>query len=167
MKGVFLMKVKKMLLIVLALCFAFAVSCGGTPDPAPRPEPTPAPTPAPTPTPTATPAPTPAPQPATDIILDGAETYTVVKGDTLSIIAKRFYQNGYYYPLIALGSREVEDIDLIEPGTRLYIPNVQRNFNDAGARARIKSYFAEVAVINANRNRPHDAEELRRIANSL
>ena len=171
MKGVFFMIVKKMLLVALALCLAFAISCGGDPEPAPNPEPPPAPsTPAPTPTPTQTPTPTPTPtpQPATDIVLDGAEFYTVVRGDTLSIISKRFYGNGYYYALIVLGSGNlVSDIDLIEPGMRLTIPNLQRNLNNAGAKARLKNYLSDVAVINSNRNRPEDAEEIRRIANSL
>ena len=171
------MKIKKMLLVVLALYWAFVISCAGDPEPAPPPPPPPvqetvsavvAPPPAQETVSAIIAAPTTPPPPSTDIVLDGAEFYTVVRGDTLSIISKRFYGNGYYYALIVLGSGNlISDIDLIEPGMRLTIPNLQRNLNSAGAKTRLKNYLSDVAVINSNRNRPEDAEEIRRIANSL
>jgi len=162
------MKVKKMLFIVLALCFVFAVSCAGDPEPVPPPvqETVPAVV---TPPPAQVTAPAIAtPQPSQNIILDGAQTYNVVKGDTLSSIAGRYYGNGYYYPVIVLGSGNlISDIDLIEPGMSLTIPNLQRNIDNSGVRARIKSYLREVASINDNRGRSKDGEELRKLSDSL
>jgi Tfp pilus assembly protein FimV len=157
------MKIKKMLLVVLALCFVFAISCGGT-TPPPRPaDPPPA-----QPQPTTPPPVTPPAQPSQNLILDGAQTYSVVRGDTLSSIAGRYYGNGYYYPVIALGSGSlIQDIDVIDPGMRLTIPNLQRNLDNSGTRARIKSYLREVATINDNRGRSNDGNELRKLSDSL
>jgi hypothetical protein len=163
-RSVFIMKIKKMLLVVLALCFAFAISCEGNPPP-PRPaDPPPAQPPVqPTTPPPVTPA-----QPSQDLILDGAQAYSVVRGDTLSSIAGRYYGNGYYYPVIALGSGSlIQDIDVIDPEMRLTIPNLQRNLDNSGTRARIKSYLREVAAINDNRGRTKDGEELRKLSDSL
>lgn len=51
------------------------------------------------------------------------EYYTIVKGDTLSGIAKRFYGNAMDYPLIFEANREViKDPDLIYPGQKIRIP---------------------------------------------
>jgi len=169
------MKIKPILLVVLALalCMSFAVSCGGGPAPAPDPEPAPAPPPPPPPPqepePEPLPPPPPAPEPVSlDIILDGARTYRVVSGDTLAKIARRFYGNGFYYPLIILGSTgAVQDIDKIKPGLSLTIPDLQRNLGSAGPRSRLKAYLIEVAAINAGRRRPKDAAGLRRLADSL
>ena len=123
-------------------------------------------TPAPVPTPAQSSAP--APQRRQDIIIDGARTYTVVSRDTLSRISRRFYGNGFYFPVIMLASSNIiRDPDRIRPGMRLTIPNLQVNLNDSRARARIKSFLREIAVINERRNRPLDAYGLRRLANSL
>lgn len=52
-----------------------------------------------------------------------AEFYTIVKGDTLSHIAKRFYGNANKYPEIFEANREViKDPDLIYPGQTIRIP---------------------------------------------
>lgn len=49
--------------------------------------------------------------------------YTVVKGDSLSGIAKRFYGNAMKYPKIFEANREVvKDPDLIYPGQKIRIP---------------------------------------------
>lgn len=49
--------------------------------------------------------------------------YTVVKGDTLSAIAKQFYGNAMKYPKIFEANREVvKDPDLIYPGQKIRIP---------------------------------------------
>jgi len=177
--------------LVLFLSIFTLFACRSSP-PAPAPAPAPAPTPAPTtPAPTtpapATPAPTtpapttpapatPAPPPSsvtasssrnTDLVLDGAETYTVVKGDTLSGISRNKYQNGFYYPLIMMAATDIiQDQDLIEPGMILTIPRLQANLNDARARASMKKYFLEIAVIT-DRIRPEDAAGLRKLAGSL
>lgn len=54
---------------------------------------------------------------------DEAEFYTIVKGDTLSHIAKHFYGDANKYPEIFEANREViKDPDLIYPGQRIRIP---------------------------------------------
>lgn len=62
--------------------------------------------------------PAPAPAPA------ASRTYTVVSGDTLSGIAKRFYGNANRYPEIYNANRAVigGNPNLIKPGQRLVIP---------------------------------------------
>jgi len=51
------------------------------------------------------------------------EYYTIVKGDTLSGIAKRLYGNAMDYPHIFEANREViKDPDLIYPGQKIRIP---------------------------------------------
>jgi nucleoid-associated protein YgaU len=61
-------------------------------------------------------APAPAPK-------DETVYYEVVKGDTLSKIAKHFYGNASKYPAIFEANREViKNPDLIYPGQKLRIP---------------------------------------------
>jgi len=101
------------------------------------------------------------------LILEGAETYTVVWGDTLTKISRRKYQNGFYYPLIMLASGNVvKDQDYLRSGMRLTIPRLQANLNDPRARASIKSYLLEIASLT-ERKRPRDAAGLRNLANTL
>jgi hypothetical protein len=103
-----------------------------------------------------------------DLILDGAQSRTVVKGETLSEISRNVYNNGFYFPLIMLASRDVVvDPDKIEPGMKLTIPDLQKNLNDPKARASIKSFLLEIAVIEDKRKRPEDAKGLRQLSNSL
>jgi len=102
-----------------------------------------------------------------DIILDGAESYTVVRGDTLTKISRSRYRNGFYYPLIMMASSNVvEDQDKIEVGTILTIPKLQANLDDPKARESMKKFFLEIAAIT-ERKRPRDAAGLRNLANSL
>ena len=71
-------------------------------------------------------------QGVSNVVVDGLEApepapsvqyYTIVKGDTLSGIAKRFYGNAMDYPKIFEANREViEDPDLIYPGQKIRIP---------------------------------------------
>jgi nucleoid-associated protein YgaU len=52
------------------------------------------------------------------------QEYTVVKGDSLSKIAKRFYGDASQWPRIHEANRaQIEDPDLIHPGQVLTIPN--------------------------------------------
>jgi LysM repeat protein len=103
----------------------------------------------------------------TDLILDGSEAYTVVRGDTLSKISQSKYRNGFYYPLIMMASNNiVKDQDLIRPGMVLTIPRLQVNLDDPRARESMKRFFIEIANIT-ERKRPNDAAGLRRLANSL
>jgi len=155
--------------LVLFFCLFGFLACTGTPPPPPDPAPTPAPAPQPTPAPAPAPEPAPAPQTpsrSTDLVLDGAETYTVVKGDTLSGISRKKYQDGFYYPLIMMASPGVvEDQDLIEPGMVLTIPSIKANLDDSKARQSMKKYFLDIAYIRAQK-RPKDADGLRSLANS-
>ncbi len=51
------------------------------------------------------------------------EYYTIVSGDSLSKIAKKFYQNAMDYPKLFEANREViKDPDLIYPGQKIRIP---------------------------------------------
>lgn len=51
------------------------------------------------------------------------EYYTIVSGDSLSKIAKQFYQNAMDYPKLFEANREViQDPDLIYPGQKIRIP---------------------------------------------
>ncbi|MDR0642488.1 MAG: LysM peptidoglycan-binding domain-containing protein [Treponema sp.] len=85
------------------------------------------------------------------IILTGAKSYTVVKGDTLTRIARQHYGTGdnpYYFPLIiaaSKGSTEILNPDLIEVGMRLTIPSLQENLNNTEARGNLKSLLKSVA----------------------
>ena len=59
-----------------------------------------------------------APAPAPEV-----EYYTIVSGDSLSKIAKRYYQNAMDYPKLFEANREViQDPDLIYPGQKIRIP---------------------------------------------
>jgi nucleoid-associated protein YgaU len=62
---------------------------------------------------------TPAPAPAPQLV-----KYTVVKGDSLSKIAKKHYGNGNQWKKIYTANREVigDNPDLIKPGQVLIIP---------------------------------------------
>lgn len=50
------------------------------------------------------------------------QTYTVVRGDTLSAIAKRFYGNAALYPSLAKAN-SIANPDLIHPGQVLKLPD--------------------------------------------
>ena len=96
------------------------------------------------------------------IILDEAETYTVVAGDSLSRIAGSQYDDEVIYPLIMLASSDVVlDPDLIEPGMELTIPNLEKNLEDEDARAAIKEFFGEIADIEEPRGWADAAANLR------
>jgi len=120
------------------------------------------PEPAPASTPTPAPAPTPPAARTTVLILDGATKYTVVKGDTLTKIARKMYRNAYYYPLILMASSDVvKNQDLIKPGMVLTIPKLQVNLKDPKAKEGMKTFFLKTADIT-ERKRPRDAAALRR-----
>ena len=104
-----------------------------------------------------------------DIILTGAKNHNVTSGDTLSAIARREYNDGFYFPLIMLASSDVIlDPDKIAPGMKLTIPDLQRNLNDAKARKSLKEFLGEIAGVYDRRpNRSADADGLRRLAAAL
>jgi nucleoid-associated protein YgaU len=167
---------KKIFFCFLLILSIFVFFACATTQPAPTPEPVTQPvtvtTPA-APVPVVTPQPivtTPVPTPVystNDLILSGAETYTVVRGDTLTKIARSKYGNGFYYPLILMASSSiVKDQDKIIPGMRLTIPKLQVNLDDSRAKASLKRFILETASIT-ERKRPRDAAGLRNLANTL
>ncbi|GHU58223.1 hypothetical protein FACS189444_1560 [Spirochaetia bacterium] len=106
------------------------------------------------------------------LILDGAGTYRVVRGDTLGGIARTNYQgkNGYFYPLIMLASSDnvqVQDPDLIEPGMELTIPNLQKNLDEPSAKSALKAFLAEVAKIYEQKEKYNDRDALQALSDSL
>ncbi|MDR0443325.1 MAG: LysM peptidoglycan-binding domain-containing protein [Treponema sp.] len=150
----------KKVILLLAVTMLFAAACQSEPPP-------------PAPQPPAQPPPPPPPQPITppqpledftnamfgnrhksDVILDGATTYTVKSGDTLVKIARQFYQDGAYYPLILLVSGDVvADPDRIEPGMQLTIPVLKQNLDDSKAKQSIFSYLLDMAKLEEQRGR--------------
>ena len=101
------------------------------------------------------------------LILDGAAKHTVIKDETLSQISRTKYKNGLYFPIIMLASSNVVlDPDKIEPGMVLTLPDIQKNLDNARAKANMKEFFLEIAKTYDDRNRHEDAEALRELANS-
>ena len=109
----------------------------------------------------------------------GAQEYTVVSGDTLVEITKRFYgsltgvgeagtENGFYFPVIMLASEtDIVDPDLIIPGMELKIPDLKRNLDNNSARQAVKHYLREVAYIYNKKNDSVKEAGLIKLANSL
>jgi len=95
------------------------------------------------------------------IILDGAVSYTVRRGDTLSNIARQRYRDGSLYPLIMMVSGNVRDPDRLVPGMNLTIPALNVNMNDPTARESINRYFSNIAVIEEQRGRRNTAALIR------
>jgi hypothetical protein len=110
-----------------------------------------------------------------DIILDGAQTYTVVQNDSLSRIAAAQYGQGkgYFFPIIMLASKDVEiaDPDLIEPGMVLTIPPLEANLENVTARGRIKQFLKDIADVYANKETTDRSTRIRNglieLSNSL
>jgi LysM repeat protein len=93
-----------------------------------------------------------------------------VKGDTLSAISRNNYggKNGYYFPLIMLASSDVVlDPDLIEPGMKLTVPDLQKNLGDDYARGKLKNFLNEIAGIYNKKGRTETRDRLRDLASSL
>ncbi|MDR2552716.1 MAG: LysM peptidoglycan-binding domain-containing protein [Treponema sp.] len=143
--------------LIIPLVFGLA-ACGGTPAPAPV---------ADLPEPPAQPAPE---APREGIILDGADRYTVVRGDTLAEIAAGKYgrPNMYYFPLIHLGNTEIiQDPDVIEVGSVLTIPNLQRNLDNPGATRTLKTGMLNTSSQYERQSKPKAAATLRQLADKL
>ncbi len=82
--------------------------------------------------------------------LTGADTYTVKQGDTLTSITKASYgeDNGYYFPLIMLASKNVvQDPELIRPGMKLTIPSLEKNINNVEKAKVLSPYFKDIAGV--------------------
>jgi len=103
-----------------------------------------------------------------DLILDGAQKYTVRSGDRLVDISNRFYQDGYYYPVILLASKDiVVDPDKIQPGMELTIPDLQKNLDNPRSKASIKGVITDCAGLEDDRGRADTARGLRSHAATL
>ena len=71
----------------------------------------------------AEPAAAPAPAPGPTATTGAEQTYTVVSGDSLSKIAKRYYGDANQWPRIHEANRDqIKNPDLIHPGQKLRIP---------------------------------------------
>jgi hypothetical protein len=98
------------------------------------------------------------------IILTGAKEYTVVKGDTLSKIARDNYgaaPNAYCFPLIiaaSKGTANILDPDEIEVGMKLIIPDLQANLDNATARSNLKNLIWDVADFYSRKRSPQSAK---------
>ena len=111
--------------------------------------------------------------------MTGAQDYTVVRGDTLSQITRNFYgsltgvgeagpNNGFYFPVIMMASdSEIVDPDLIEPGMKMKIVDLQRNLDNPTARKAIKDCLLDVAYVYNRKGIPASENGLKALANSL
>ena len=111
--------------------------------------------------------------------MTGAHDYTVVSGDTLSQITRRYYgtladvgeagpSNGFYFPLIMLASdSHIVDPDFIEPGMKLRIPDLKRNLANSTSRRAIKDCLNDVAYVYNRKGQGPTEAGLKTLANSL
>jgi hypothetical protein len=138
--------------LLMVVCSLVIIACGSSPAPAPVAQ-----------------TPPPAEQPR-GLVLDGAGNYTVVRGDTLAGIAASKYggSNMYFFPLIRLANASaVTDPDVIEVGTTLVIPDLQRNLNNAGANALIRADMLAIASQYEKQGKPNAASTLRNLATRI
>jgi Tfp pilus assembly protein FimV len=172
---------KFMFIPISAVCALFVFSCVATPAPAPAPQQQPPPPQTrEEPKPQAEIKSEPAepqkqvdaasapPQPG--LIFDEAKTYIVVSGDTLFAIAEKNFGagNAFYFPVIMQASQEeVGDPDRIRPGLRLLIPDLRKNLDNPGSRAKIKDLLDKTAALYSSRGNAEVAAELRDLAKSL
>jgi len=97
-----------------------------------------------------------------ELILDGAQKYTVKSGDSLSKISNELYGDGYYYPVIMLASKEVVlDQDKIQPGMNLVVPDLKKNLDNPKSKTSIKGVIRDCAKIEDDRGRKDTAKGLR------
>ena len=111
--------------------------------------------------------------------LTGAQDYTVVSGDTLSQITRKYYgdltdvgdagpHNGFYFPVIMLASESnIVDPDFIQPGMKMKIPDLKKNLANPGSKKAIKDCLNDVAYVYNKKNNAATEEGLRTLAKSL
>ncbi|MDR0290118.1 MAG: LysM peptidoglycan-binding domain-containing protein [Treponema sp.] len=112
--------------------------------------------------------------------MSGSVNYTVVWGDTLSKIARRYYGglanvgeagplNGFYFPIIMLASPDshIMDPDLIYPGLQLKIIDLEKNLANPEAHQAIKDSLMEIAHVYQTKNKLVEEAGLVRLSNSL
>jgi hypothetical protein len=106
----------------------------------------------------------------TDFILDDAQTYTVMEGDTLPAIIRRIYGagNGYFFPLVVLASRDIIlNTDVLKPGMKLTIPNLNKNLSDPDTRQSLKYFLYDVADIYEKKEAAETQEYKKQLAVDL
>jgi hypothetical protein len=106
----------------------------------------------------------------TEFILDDAQTYTSVEGDTLPAIVRRIYgaDNGYFFPLIILASRDaIIDIDALEPDMVLKIPDLRKNLEDPDTRQALKYLLRDVADVYEKKEVAETREYKKQLAADL
>jgi len=155
---------KKIILATsLIIGVMLAVSCASPPKVVDAPEEPPAPPPPP---PHVTVA-----APTSELDLTGAVKYKVKWGDTMVKISRRFYRDGFYYPVIILASQDVviKNPDKIWPGMVLTVPDLERNKASDNGRNAIKNCLIGTADIERNKARPRRGliNGLRRRADAL
>ena len=112
--------------------FSQSSSIARNPNPANSVSPQPEPSSEPTPTPTVTSSPLPNQSTSNNehqnyVIKDGGFQHTVKSGDTISLLAKRFYGDKNLWPLIIKTNPSFQDhVDLIEIGDVIFIPNIEK-----------------------------------------
>jgi hypothetical protein len=111
--------------------------------------------------------------------MEGARTYVVKKGDTLSSISRGAYgavsdtgnagpSNGFYFPLFMLASEQnIVDPDLIEPGMTLVIPDLRKNLDNPAARQAIRDCLRDVAYVYNKKGKRDTENGLMTLADSL
>jgi nucleoid-associated protein YgaU len=112
--------------------------------------------------------------------MKGSQEYTVVWGDTLSKITRRYYgelsdvgeagsRNGFYYPILMMASPDshIVDPDLILPGLTLTIIDLKRNLADPVAHQAIKNSIKDISYVYNAKNKPAEVTGLQKLSNSL
>jgi phage tail protein X len=99
-----------------------------------------------------------------------SQVHSVVQGDTLSKIARRYYgeQGGYYFPLILFANRnQISDPDVLRPGMQLNIPELRIDLISEAARAELKNYTMELAYWYARKGNNELRDQLIKFADGL
>jgi len=139
-------------LIISVMLTASCVSSPQNPEVAEQPED------APVPAPVRVHAAVPAPVIVTagELDLTGAVKYRVKWGDTLVKISRRFYKDGFYYPVIILASKDVviKNPDKIWPGMVLTIPDLEKNKANDNTRKAIKDCLNGLADTERTKPKP-------------
>ncbi len=150
------------LLAVLAFLSVMFMACGSTPPPKPVEEEKPVveePVEEEPVVEEEEPAPEPEPEPVVEESTDvSTEEYIVVKGDTLSQIALKFYgtrKKAYYFPIImATNPGLIKHPDKLTPKMKLLIPNYEEFMANAESRESAKPEFEKCIEIYRSEGRP-------------
>ncbi|MEL3907764.1 MAG: LysM peptidoglycan-binding domain-containing protein [Treponemataceae bacterium] len=166
--------------MLAVLSLLLVTSCESKPDPEPTPPPEPVVVEEPTPQPEVVEEPVEKP-----VLSVNYTEYTVVKGDTLSQIAERFYgskDKAYFFPIIIgytldsfsavdVGSDSIKvqfaDPDVIEPGMVIRVPNFDEFMASPVHVNLVKPLFEKIAQQYEGKGRSGVAKLLRERAERL